>query len=193
MIALPTGPRGSLLALGFTAVVVACLWVGVARPLIASYEDGAEILRQRAALARRMAEVAETLPSLQRQATTAAATAPSAAALLDGGSEAIAGARLQELVQAMAQDAGIALDRVETLPVELRGAYTRIGLRLALSADWPALIRLLQTLGQASPRILVDDLQLRSTGAAIGANGAHIDASLSVFAFWAAGSRTAKQ
>lgn len=193
MIALPTGRRGGLLATGFTALVAACLWIGVANPLLAWYADAAETLQQRTALARRMGEIAETLPALQRQVTAAATAAPAAAAVLGGGSEAIAGARLQEMLQAMAQEAGIALDRVETLPVEPRGAYVRIGLRLASSGSWPALVHLLQAIDQATPRILVDELQLRSTLPAIGGNDTRIDASFSVFAFWAAGSRTVRQ
>ena len=187
MTALPTGRQGSLLALGLTLLLLACLWVGVAAPLLDWYADGAETLQQRRGLARRMSELVETLPALRRQIEDSATGAPPPAAVLAGGSDAIAGARLQELVQAMAREAGIGLNRVETLPVEQRGGYIRIGLHVAFAADWPAVIHLLQAIGEASPRMLVDDLQLRSNGIRTSGATAEVDAGLSVFAFRAAG------
>lgn len=183
MTTLPTGPGGRLVALGATVLLLAVLWIGIASPLLAWYADAAETLQQRTALARRMAEIAETLPQLRRQAATAGAAAPAASALLPGGSDAVAGAKLQELVQAMAQGVGIGLNRTEMLPMEARGAYARVGLRAAFAADWPALIALLQAIDGASPRMLVDELQLRGPGQRVGGGDAKIDVTLSVLAF----------
>ncbi len=183
MINLPTGRTGGLLALGSTVLVLACIWIGIATPLMERYGEAAESLQRRQMLARRMSELAETLPALRRDAQNSAAGAPAPAAVLEGGSDAIASARLQELVQAMAQEAGIGLNRVETLPVERHGAYARIGLRLAFAADWPALIHLLQAIEEATPRMLVDDLQVRSTGLRGSGDSSPVDAGLSVFAF----------
>ncbi len=160
MNALPTGRRGGLLALGLTLLVLAALWIGVAAPLVERYADGAESLRQRRALARRMSELVATLPALRQQVHDSAADTPGPSAVLEAGSDAIASARLQELLQAMAEQAGIRLSRVETLPVEPRGAYARIGLRLGFATDWPALIQLLQAIEDATPQMLVDDLRV---------------------------------
>jgi general secretion pathway protein M len=183
MMELPTGRIGSMLALGITILALAAVWLGAAVPLLDLYAANAENLQRRQMLARRMGELAETLPSLRRQAEASAGEAPAPSAVLEGGSDAIASARLQELVQAMAQETGVGLNRVETLPVERHGAYARIGLRLAFAADWPALIHLLQAIEAAQPRMLVDDLQVRSTGLRGSGDTNPVDASLSVFAF----------
>jgi general secretion pathway protein L len=93
---LPTGRRGRLLALGMTLAVLGALWAGVAAPLLDWHALRAEQVEARRALARRMAEIAETLPELRDQArlATAAGRAPGEATL-DGASDAIAAAALQ--------------------------------------------------------------------------------------------------
>jgi hypothetical protein len=72
---LPTGRRGRLLALGITLAVLGALWAGVAAPLVEWHALRAEQVQARRALARRMAEIAETLPELRDQARLATARA----------------------------------------------------------------------------------------------------------------------
>lgn len=159
--ALPTGRRGQALAVGLLLVVLAAAWIAIAAPLLAWHADRAEALEQRSALARRMAQVAATLPDLQRQAATAEAAGPVTPTLLGGSTDAVAGATLQQLIQEMAGRAGASLSSTEALPVETVAAYRRIGVRVALSAPWAVLVQLLRAVGQGSPQMLVDDLQIR--------------------------------
>jgi general secretion pathway protein M len=160
---LPTGRRGQLLALGLTIAVLGGLWVGVAAPLLDRYALRAEQVHARRALARRMAELAETLPAQREGARRVAAPGRPAeeGVVLEGASDAIAAAALQGRLQEMAARAGAPLSSVEALPGEAAGAWRRIGVRVAVNAPWPAIIRLLQGIGTASPRMLVDELQLR--------------------------------
>ena len=157
---LPTGRRGQALALALLLLVVAAAWVAVASPLLDWHADRAETLQQRTTLARRMAQVAAGLPELQRRAAAAAAAGPVAAALLEGSTDAVAGATLQQLIQDMAGRAGATLSSTEALPAEAVAAYRRIGVRVALSAPWAVLVQLLQAVEQSSPQMLVDDLQI---------------------------------
>jgi hypothetical protein len=46
----------------------------------------------------------------------------------------------------------------EAAPAE---GYRRIGLRVAITGSWEALLELLRSLDQATPRMLIDDLQMR--------------------------------
>ncbi len=182
---LPTGRRGRLLALGLTAAVLGSLWVGVAAPLLDWHVLRAEQLEARRALARRMAEIAETLPELRDQARFAAASgrAPGEATL-DGASDAIAAAALQGRLQDMAARAGAPLTSAEALPGEPAGVWRRIGVRIAVNAPWPAVVRLLQAIGSAaSPRMLVDDLQLRAPPLLLRTGPRPMDAGFTVFAF----------
>lgn len=184
---LPTGLRGRLLALGLTLTLAAALWLGVVAPLMAWYGDRSDQLERRAALARHMAELIETLPALQAQ-QAAEPSGPSVSAVLQGSSDAIAGAALQGLIQDMARAADISLTRIETLPAEIRGNYRRIALRVALSTPLPDLVKFLVAVAQANPLMLVDDLQLRSSGGDALETGESqtaqtIDATLTILAF----------
>jgi type II secretory pathway component PulM len=119
---LPTGRRGHLLASALTVAVAASVWVGVVAPLLGWHVEQTQRLEQRQALARRMAEVAETLPALRAQAAGSDATGPAPSAVLAGESDAVAGAALQLLVQQMATAAGTSLSSVEVVPAEAVGA-----------------------------------------------------------------------
>jgi len=181
--ALPEGLRGRLLALALTVTILAALWAGCVQPLIDWHAARADTLEQRRALLQRMTTLATTLPELQRQASGEHAPA---AALLEGASDAIAGAALQSSVQHMASMAGAELNSMEILPAEQRGTYRRIGLRVATAAQWPVLIELLRAVEQGSPRMLVDDLQLRAPPVALRAANTPISASFTIVAFRAA-------
>lgn len=181
--ALPTGRRGQVLAVALLLLVMGAAWVAVAAPLLAWYADRAEVLEQRTALARRMAEVAAALPELQRQSAAASATGPVAATLLEGSSDAVAGATLQQLVQGMAGRAGATLSSSEALPAEAAATYRRIAVRVALSAPWGVLVQLLRAVGQASPQMLVDDLQIRGSRAFGVVGDPPLEASFTVLGF----------
>ena len=182
--ALPTGPRGRLLALGLTAMAAAVLWLGVIEPALAWHAERAELVERRGALVRRMEALSDTLPALR--ARVAVATSGTAATtLLEGGSDAVVGAALQARVQDLAAGAGATLASAEGLPVEQLGGYRRIALRVTLTAPWPALVALLGALDAASPRMLVDDLQLRPAPA-MQATDRPLGATLTVLTFRAA-------
>ena len=157
---LPDGPRGQLVAIAVTLTLLATVWLGIAAPLITWYQAGAEELAQRQTLLRHIQALVDTLPTLEH---SPAATIPTEGALLPGTTDALAAAAMQSAVQAMAARSGVELASMETLPAEARGAYRRIGLRVSLTAPWPALIDLLRTAGQGQPGMLVDDVQLRTT------------------------------
>lgn len=188
MTALPTGPRGRLLAVGLAILALVILWLGLVSPALAWYADRADTLDQQRAVAARMAALADSLPDLQRLAAeTAGAAEP--LAVLEGATDAVAGATLQELVQDMANQSRASLASVETLPAEQRGAYRRIALRVSVSADWPVLVQFLAAVEQATPRMLIDDLQLRGQSARLrlvgtaAAGPPPVEASLTIIAF----------
>lgn len=180
---LPDGRRGRILALALTASVLAALWVGAAQPLIRWHAARAEALQQRRALLQRMSNLVATLPDLQRDATGEHAPA---AAILEGPSDAIAGAGLQSTVQRMARLVGAQLSSLETLPAEQRGAYRRIGLRVSTAAPWPVLVKLLGAIEQASPRMVVDNVQLRAPPLEMRSTNTPVNAAFTILAFRAA-------
>ena len=178
--ALPEGMRGRLFALALTVTALAVVWAGCLQPLSDWHASRAEALEQRRLLLQRMTALAGTLPELQQESL--GENAPTAA-LLEGQSDAIAGAALQSEVQRMARSAGAELNSMEMLPSEQRSAYRRIALRITTSAQWPVLVELLRAIEQGSPRMLVDDLQLRAPPIEMRTNNQAISAAFTVFAF----------
>lgn len=156
---LPEGRRGQILATALTLAVLATVWLGIAAPMIGWYQERAVELAQRQQLLRHMQALVQTLPALEH-APALVHAAPDA--LLSGATDAVAAAAMQSAVQAMAASAGVELVSMETLPTEAHGSYRRIGLRVSLTAHWRVLIELLRAAGEGRPRMLVDDLQLRS-------------------------------
>ncbi len=199
-IALPTGRTGRLLALAVTLLILAAGWFAIGSPLVAWHADRAELLDQRRLLARRMAGIAQSLPELRQTAGAGVASpglgspslassgsassgAAAPASLLDGATDAIAAAALQQLVQDMAGRAGASLATAETLPPVQAGTYRRIGLHVSLNAPWSVLMRLLLAIGQAAPRMLVDDLQVHAPRLVVQPEDPPLDAGFTVFAF----------
>ncbi|HEX3404890.1 MAG TPA: type II secretion system protein GspM [Acetobacteraceae bacterium] len=183
--ALPDGLRGRLLALALTVVVIVVAWLACVQPLLEWHAARAEALDQRSLLLQRMTALVATLPELERQSS--GEHAPTAA-LLEGASDAIAGAALQSAVQGMATTAGAELNSMEMLPAEQRGAYHRIGLRVATAAPWPVLIDLLRQIEQGMPRMLIDDVQLRAPPVELRAAASPISAAFTIVAFRTAAS-----
>ena len=185
MTALPTGRRGQMLALGLTLVAIAVAWIGLVSPALGWYQDRTETLAQRRVLAERMAAVAATTPALRAQ-VQAAAAGPARLAVLEGATDAIAGASLQQQVQDMMGQTGATLTSAESLPPEPAGAYRRIGLHVSVTASWTVMVALLTALQNAAPRMLVDDMQLQSGQLLSASNASHpLEASFTVLAFYA--------
>jgi len=158
---LPTGRNGRILAVVITLLVLALIWAAIAGPLIGWYQDRNEALAQRQALAVRMAQLVQRLPAVRAQAEAMnAAGQLGANALIDGNSDAVASAAIQEKVSAMAASLGLSLSSTETLAAAREGAYRRVSVRVSLDAAFPVVVHLLQSIETARPSLLVNDLQM---------------------------------
>jgi general secretion pathway protein M len=191
--ALPGGARGRVLALALTVALLAGLWAGVVAPLMDWYDSRAATLQQRSTLAAHMEELAASLPALARREAAAAANGPPPVAVLEGATDAIAGAALQQRLQEIAAGAGAKLNSLETMQADQRGAYRRIGVRVSLAAPWPVLVALLRAVEDATPRILVDDVQFRASPLRLRPDEPPpMTASLTLYAFRAGGPEPAQ-
>ncbi len=185
-VALPTGRRGQMLALVIAVLPLLLLWFGLVVPLADLYGERADHLTQRLGLARRMAQVAAELPALKDRAAATAKAGPPPPQTLDGASDAVAAASLQNRVQDMAVTAGARLTSVESLEAGAAGEYRRIGLKLSLSAPWPVLVGLLQAIEQSPLPMVIDGLQIRAASAPVAAaitGPRSLDAGFTVTAF----------
>jgi general secretion pathway protein M len=180
-VTLPTGRDGRILAGLLALLAVAAVWLGVVMPVLDWYDGRAAALLQLRQKAARETALIAALPALKKAAAAASQT-PSRA-VLTGSTDAIAGAALQEQVQAMASAASAQLTSIETLPAEQEGAYRRIGVRVELNAQLPVVVALLKSIEEAEPSMLVDDVHL--TGTPVMAQNAQLplDSSFTVYAF----------
>lgn len=180
--ALPTGMRAQALALAMLAALLGAAWLAVVSPLLDWHAAQAETLQQRRTLADRMEAVVATLPRLRQEAAGAGSVA-APQALLEGASDAIAGAALQGQLEAQALGSGVALSSAEMLPVQAAGAYRRVSLRIAVGGQWPELVSLLQAIETARPRMLIDDLQVQPAPTVTGGAAQPLSAIFTVTAF----------
>jgi general secretion pathway protein M len=161
--ALPTGPTGRMLAIGVTVLVIVVLWLGVASPLLALYQDRSDWLVQRSALADRMEALAASLPKLQAQAAAQADDTHPPSLMLEGASDALAAAALQETLEKAAASSGTSLSSAESVPVQIVGSVRRIGLKVNVSGAYRALIDFLVRIDQSEPPLLTDELQIEGS------------------------------
>lgn len=178
--ALPTGWLGRLLAVAILLVAGLIVWLGVVSPLVGFYQDRAQELAQRRALADRMIAIHALLPRLKAQAATRADPAGPPSLLLDGRSDALAAASLQERLTKAATATGIVLLSAEGAPVVNVGAVRRIGLKINVSGKFASLVGFLERIDQSTPPLLVDELQIQGLPYQ---GGAHALVRLTVFGF----------
>ncbi len=185
--ALPTGWPGRLLALAILLVAALIVWLGAIAPLAGLYQDRMDELAQRRALAAKMTAVAATLPLLRAEAAKRAGAASPPSLLLDGASDALAAAGLQEMLTKAASATGIELLSAESAPVQNVGAVRRIGLKINVSGKYEALVGFLARIDQSTPPLLVDELQIRGLSQQ---NGAHTLTRLTIYGFRRGDQRT---
>ncbi len=184
-VSLPTGRPGRLLAAGLLLLVLVLGWELVGSPLRDWYDDRAEALAGRQALSLRMQALAARLPALRREAEAGAGRS-GPALLIEGSSDAIAGAALQGQVQQMASTLGASLSSSETLPGAAAGGpgsgYRRVAVRISVTAPFEVMVRLVAAIERATPVMLIDDFELHGSRIQMVQN-APLEASLTVLSF----------
>ncbi len=184
---LPSGRPGRVIALAATLVIALLVWVTAVQPLRDWYADGGALLSSRRSLAARMTALAEQVPSLAHRAAALGANGAPSSSILTGDTDAIAGAKLQEIVQNLAGAEGITPTSIENLPAVWIGHYRRIALHLSLVGRFPVLVQLLQAVEQATPRMLVDDLHVEGARLVNQPVDGPLEAQLTIIAFRSAG------
>ena len=182
VLSLPTGRQGRFLAIAFTLFLIVLIWIGLVSPLMGLYRDQGDALAQKQLLVDHMALLAASLPELKTQAADlqdANAQSP----LLDGATDALAAARLQEMLEKMASSSGVTLLSVESLPAEATGASRRIGLKVDLTGTYSSLIDLLTRIDQATPPLLIDELSLQAPQVMNSENDFQLVTSFKVYGF----------
>lgn len=139
-------------------------------------EDGRILLGRLAAVAERSPRAAE----LQR----AADAVPLSRLVLKGDTEAIQLAGLQTMVGEAAAMQGLRVASARPLPASEREGLRLIGLRFDIRGDLQSLQTLLHRIESTEPSLLVEGIQIRSSGAvgnSTGSRGVVLDSTISVY------------
>lgn len=153
-----------LAAVGLLIVALLAGWTFVVSPLLATYATTAEQIEQSTTLLERYRLLATQQPELQRLVEEAEAQASASAGYLEGETEALAGAALQDQVRTLVDSAGGELRSTQILPLEalVEGAPARrVGLRLQLGIDLEGLQELLYELEASEPYLFLEDITIR--------------------------------
>ena len=178
---LPTGRTGQLLALAILCLVLGGVYLLLVSPILDLCSQREATLADRRMLAPRLSVAAAELPELRARLAELQASATTA---LDGASDAIAAANLQSRIEELAKSAGVTISSTEGLAGENRGAYRRVGLRLAISGEYEAIIKLLAAIETAAPPLVLSNVQfhgvLRPTAQS---QTSRLDAGVEVYGF----------
>ena len=185
---LPGGLRGRLLALGIALCGALLLWAGAVAPVLDWYDSRQDELSRQQAISLRMAALVRTLPALQAAAdSTAARSAARRVVLLEGATDAVAAAGLQQRLEEMAGHAELRIGSAEVMPAETIGGFHAIAVRATVTAPWPALIRLLHAIAAADTPMLTENLQIRSLPHNVQETTLPIDVTFTVIGYRAGG------
>ena len=180
---LPTGRRGQVIALAMAGIMLAMIWFAIVNPLRAWYSGRAELLAERQAFATNLEQRAADLPVLLRRTDMQSAGELHAPTLLEGATDALAGAYLLERLQQMAASSGAILTNVAMAPPASMGELRRIGAGAAVTATWPQLLVLLREIDLSSPLLLVAAVEIRATPFMTRGSEEPLEIELSVFGF----------
>ena len=148
------------MAVSLLLVVIAGLYFLAVAPLVDLYQQREAMLEDGRVLLPRLQAAAAALPTLRARLAELRAAERTRKVTLDGASDAIASANLQSRIEGFAASTGATIGSTESLPAETRDGYRRIGLRFSLSGPYETLVRLLAKLEEATPPLVVDNLQV---------------------------------
>ena len=149
-----------LAALALSAGVVFGLYFFVVAPIVAGYAETDAAVNQAAELLDRYRRVAAARPALQDRLDTLKSRQSEIGTYLGGHTDALAGAELQELVNATVAAGGGGLRSVQILPVKTDGGFRRIGVRVQMTATIAQVLRVLHGLEAGSTLLFVDNLEV---------------------------------
>lgn len=160
--------RGSLpsrlLAVALLLVAGLALVQLLVLPVLAAYRETAASIEQSQTLLQRYRALAAQRPRLEDELASQQKAEVASVAYLEGASDALAAAALQDQVRAIITRAGGELRSTQILPVEPaspESSVRRASLRLQLAVDVDGLQQLLYELETSEPYLFVEDLNIR--------------------------------
>jgi general secretion pathway protein M len=154
-----------VLALGLLAAAMLGGYVLVAVPLLGTYQNNAAAIEQAENQLQRQQALAAQQPQLIERLEEEREQADAVAGYLQGPSDALAAAQLQDRVKAVVEASGGELRSTRILPaedVEASPGTRRTALRVQMIVSIEGLAEILYDLEAGQPYVLIDELSVRS-------------------------------
>jgi general secretion pathway protein M len=151
---------GRALALSVLCILIGLAYAALVAPLIDLYRSGEAALADRQLLVPKLDRLAAEVPSLRARLAALQAAGTGNEITLDGATDALASANLQNRLEQIAAANGVTIASTEAIAAEDRGPYRRIGLRLAVNGRYEAIVKLLAAIQESSPPLVLADLQI---------------------------------
>lgn len=142
-------------------LVLAVLSVGVA-PLVSRYNDDLELVRTSARQIAQFEALIHNGPDVDRQLREMRGAAGQAVQLLEGDSNAIIGAALQDRVRKAISEASGGQRSAQMLPPQEIAEQVQTGVKVVATVRASKLVDLLNNLETGSPTILLDNISIRT-------------------------------
>jgi len=154
-------PFQRALAVAILVAIVAVIYGAIAQPLIDTYAaDRVEIAQRREVLLRYQ-RAALALPARQKELATLGQEQAKANGFLEGASDTLIAAQIQNRVKTLANAAKTELKSSQVLPAESDGKLKRIAIRNQISATTAGLLAIFHDLEAQSPSLFLDNVTLQ--------------------------------
>lgn len=172
--------------LGRTLAVVLLLgasggiWSLIVEPVMTKYRLSAESTVQSKALIERYLRIAKVRAPLEKQLAALKRRGPSTGGYLEGASDTLAAAKLQNRVKGVVDASGGEIKSSQILPPRDDGSHRAINIRVQLSADIVSLQAIFHALESENTLLFLDNIDVRRKRARRRRNKSADDARLTV-------------
>lgn len=174
-------PVRRALAVTILIVLVAALFFGVVQPLADSYLSDHQRITQLKDAVAKYQRAAEELPARQAQLDALARDQASATGFLQGPSDTLIAAQIQNRIKSLADSAKVELRSSQVLPGAEEGKLKRIAVREQLTGTISGILSVFHGLeATSSPSLFLDNISMRTRPIVTRANAPAADEILEV-------------
>ncbi len=137
------------------------IWSLLIEPVMTKYRLSAESMVQSEALIERYLRIAKVRAPLEKQLATLRRRGPSRSGYLDGASDTLAAAKLQNRVKGVVATSGGEIKSSQILPPRDDGSHRAINIRVQLSADIESLQAIFHALEAENTLLFLDNVDVR--------------------------------
>jgi general secretion pathway protein M len=137
-------------------------WIWAVEPLAAAYRRTDADLADGRDMLQRFDRLGDARAALEAQLTAIEAQPTATAYYLEGATDALAAAALQDRVTKLVENSGASIVSIQTLPSSEEQGLRRVAIRLQMAAELAPLVRILHGLETGVPVLFLDSIELQS-------------------------------